>query len=63
MAAKRMKEYNRLRYRFFERLLEHAESKTLLHANVSPSKYKWMGAGAGITGFSFLYAVGEHNAG
>ena len=58
----RMKEHDHLRYRFNERLLEHAKSKTQLHANVSPSKFKWMGAGAGITGFSFLYAVGEHNA-
>ena len=62
MAVKRMEEHDHPRYRFNKRLLEHAKSKTQRHANVSPSKSKWMGAGAGVTGCQFLYAVGEHDA-
>ena len=60
MAAKGMTEHDHPRYRFDKRLLEHAKSKTQLHANVSPSKSKW--TGAWIAGFCFLYAVGEDNA-
>ncbi len=36
--------------------------KNLLHANISPSKGAWVGAGAGITGLSFVYTIRQHDA-
>ena len=56
------KKRERLRYRFFEGLLEHAKSRTQLHANVSPGKYAWLGAGSGTAGVTFNYRVGQHYA-
>lgn len=55
-------ERQRLRLRFFEGLLEHAKSKTPLHANISPSIHNWIGAGSGIAGITFNYVVLEHEA-
>ena len=57
-----MAERERLRYRFFEGLLEHAKSRTHLHANISPGKYTWLGAGSGTAGVTFNYVVGQLNA-
>ena len=59
---KEMAERERMRYRFFEGLLEHAKSKTQLHANISPSKHGWVGAGAGIAGVGFNYVVRQRDA-
>ena len=59
---KEMAERERLRYRFFEGLLEHAKSRTQLHANISPSKDTWVAAGAGKTGLTFAYVVGMWGA-
>lgn len=53
---------DRLRYRFFEGLLERAKSRTQRHANISPSKDSWVSASAGITGLDFVYVVGMHVA-
>ena len=58
---KKMAERERQRYRFFERLLEHAKSRTQLHANISPSKHSWVGAGSGIAGVPFNYVVLQHD--
>lgn len=57
-----MAERERLRYRFFEGLLEHAKTRTQLHANISPNKHGWVGAGSGIAGVTFNYVVGQRNA-
>lgn len=59
---KEMAEQERLRYRFFEGLLEHAKSITPLHANISPSKNSWAGAGSGIAGVGFNYVVRQRDA-
>ncbi len=59
---KEMAERERLRYRFFEGLLEHARTKNPLHANISPSTSSWVAAGAGTTGVSFNYAVRQRDA-
>lgn len=59
---KEMAERERLRYRFFEGLLDHAKSRSPLHANISPSKANWIGAGAGITGVTFNYEVRQRDA-
>ena len=57
-----MAERERLRYRFFEGLLESARSRTQLHANISPGKANWVGAAAGTTGLSFNYVVRQRDA-
>ncbi len=59
---KEMADRERLRYRFFEGLLEHAKPKTALHANISPSKGTWVAAGAGKTGLTLNYVVGMRGA-
>lgn len=60
--VKAMSGSERLRYRFFERLLELAKSRTQLHANISPSKDTWVAASAGIAGLQFCYVVGVRQA-
>lgn len=47
---------------FWEGLLNHAKTKTRLHAGVSPNNLSWISAGAGKTGFSFVYTLWEHRA-
>lgn len=59
---KEMGERERVRYRFFEGLLGHAKSRTRLHANISPSKESWVGAGSGIAGVGFNYVVLQRGA-
>ena len=59
---KEMADRERLRYRFLEGLLEHAKSKTQLHANISPNKHGWVGAGSGIPGVTFNYVVRQNSA-
>ena len=61
-AKQEMAERERLRYRFFQGLLEHAKSKTPLHANISPGTHGWVGAGAGIAGVGFNYVVRQRDA-
>ena len=60
--TKQMSASQLMRYRFFEGLLEHAKSRTLLHANISPSKDTWVAAGAGKTGLTFVYVVAMRGA-
>lgn len=57
-----MAERERQRYRFFEGLLEHAKRRTQLHANISPNKGSWVGAGVGIGGVGFNYVVRQRDA-
>ena len=59
---KGMAESERLRYRFFEGLLEHAKSRTQLQANFSPSKQNWVAEASGIAGVTFNYAVRQRDA-
>ena len=60
-AKKEMVEREWQRYRFFEGLLDHAKSKTQLHANISPSKHSFVQAGSGISGVGFVYWVRQHD--
>ncbi len=62
LEVEEMAERSQLRCKFFKGLLEHAKSKTSLHANISPSTYGWVGAGAGKAGVKFNYVVREHDA-
>ena len=61
-AKKGMADRERLRYHFFEGLLEHAKSRTPLHANLSPTKHNWVGTSAGVAGLTFNYVVRQHDA-
>ena len=58
---KQMAERERLRYHFFEGLLEHAKQLTPLHANISPSKQSYVSAGSGIGGVAFVYVVRQRD--
>ena len=59
---KEMAERERLLHRFWEGLLERAESKTQLHKNVRAGRAGQLGAGVGIAGFGFNYVVRQHDA-
>ena len=54
---KEMAERHRLRYEFWKTLLERSKQKTNLHANISPGTANWIGAGSGVRGLGFNYAV------
>jgi uncharacterized protein with ParB-like and HNH nuclease domain len=47
----------KLRLEFWKGLLDKEKLKTDLHANVSPSKYHWIGAGAGKSGISYNFVI------
>lgn len=51
------------RRRFWTGLLEVAKQKTRLHSAVSPGEYTWVGAGAGKSGITYNYTVGQHRGG
>lgn len=46
-----------LRREFWIQLLQKAKEKTIIHANISPSKENWVSASAGKTGLYFNYVV------
>lgn len=54
---KEMAERDKLRYDFWKSLLERSKEKTSLHANISPGIANWIGAGSGVRGLGFNYAV------
>jgi uncharacterized protein DUF4268 len=61
-AKKEFAERYDVRHNFWTQLLAHAKPKTKLHAGVSPSRYAWIGAGAGKRGLSYNYVVWEHES-
>ena len=61
-AKKDWAERDKLRYQFWDQLLERARQKTELHANISPNPYSWIGTSAGVRGLSFNYTVRQHEA-
>lgn len=50
-----------MRHRFWTVLLERAKRRTLLHANISPGEYSWIGASAGRQGVTYNYSVRKHD--
>lgn len=48
---------HKLRYDFWESLLEKSKQKTNLHSNISPSMANWIAAGSGMRGLAFNYVV------
>lgn len=59
-AKKEFTERHRLRYAFWAQLLEHARSKTRLHASISPGTDSWVSTGAGKRGLYYNYVVRQH---
>jgi uncharacterized protein DUF4268 len=51
-----------LRLQFWTGLLEHAKTRTQLHANRSPGKYSYIGGSTGKRGMYYNYAVREDDA-
>lgn len=54
---KEVSERHRLRYKFWETLLESSKSKHLLFNSISPKEYNWIGVSSGIRGINYNYAV------
>lgn len=53
-------ERHRKRLEFWNQLLAKSKERTKLHANISPSKENWIGAGAGKSGLSYQYVIGKN---
>lgn len=54
---KEMAERHKLRYEFWKSLLERSKLKTTLHGNISPGTANWIGAGSGVRGLGYNYAI------
>ena len=62
--SKEMAQRHIKRMQFWERLLNKIKEKKIkLHSNISPSKYSWIGTGAGKSGLGFNYTVTYDSAG
>lgn len=59
---KELAERHIIRQRFWTELLEMARAKTKLHSAISPGKDGCIGTGAGKSGLSFNYVIGQHQA-
>ena len=56
-----LSERHRNRHAFWQRILDHARRADIrLHANISPSRDNWIGAGAGRSGVTYNYVVLRH---
>jgi len=60
---KELSERHHVRERWWMHLLSEARKRTKLHANISPSKNNWVGAGAGRSGFAYNYFALRHRTG
>ena len=54
-------ERHRMRRKFWSGLLPRAAAKTPLHANISPGKIAWVGAGCGVRGLTFNYVIRQQD--
>jgi predicted type IV restriction endonuclease len=50
-------ERRRLRLKFWQGLLSRPQVKGTRHADLSPGEYGWIGAGSGVRGLQFVFAV------
>jgi predicted type IV restriction endonuclease len=48
------------RRKFWETLLKRPKAQGTRHAEITPSEYSWIGAGSGVRGCPFNYAIGQH---
>jgi len=54
---KEFAERHKKRLEFWSELLSKSKERTRLHANISPSRYHWLGTGAGKAGLSYNYLI------
>ena len=57
---KELSERYDLREHFWTELLKRAKERSKLHANISPSRHGWIGAGSGKRGLGFNYVILKH---
>ena len=57
VGRKKRAERHEIHLKFWEGLIAVARGQKTRHANIKPSPHNWMGAGSGIRGFSFNYAI------
>ncbi len=57
---KELAERHLLRQRFWAELLERAKGRTSLHAGINPSRWNWIGIGAGCRGLLYNYVIRQH---
>lgn len=57
---KEMAERHYIRLEFWKKLLERAKKKTKLHEGISAQTSGWIGTGAGKSGLSYNYRIGQH---
>lgn len=50
------------RHELWKSLLEHAKTRSRLHAQISPGYETWLGTGAGRAGLAYNYVVNRHDA-
>ena len=50
-------ERHKKRLEFWETLLARSKEQTLLHSNITPRIYNWIGTGAGKTGITYKYRI------
>jgi hypothetical protein len=55
-------EREQLRYQFWSQLLDRAQEKTPLHANISAGRHNYVGTGAGKAGLAFNYVIRQNDA-
>ncbi|NPE28645.1 DUF4268 domain-containing protein [Methanococcoides sp. SA1] len=55
-------ERHKMRWKFWELLLDKSKEQTQLHANISPSRDNWISAGAGKSGLSYTYSITMNSA-
>ncbi len=48
-----------LRRNFWKALVSRPKAQNTRHANIAPSDYSWIGAGSGVRGLPFNYAIGQ----
>jgi hypothetical protein len=56
-AKKDSSERHKLRYKFWEGLLEVSKPRHKLFASISPTQYNWIGASSGIRGINYTYWI------
>ena len=59
---KELSERHHLRKEFWEFHIANIKGKTNLHANLTPNIYSWIGTGSGISGVTYNYSIGQHDA-
>jgi len=60
---KEISERNKLRHKWWSKLLEHSNSKTKLFNNISASEYSWISKGSGKSGIPYNFVITKNESG